>query len=87
LDENQAKVFRVFLLAIHSHLQICLEISISSNSVKEKGGNLDRKPHSLPYDLRNPYRNFKSEKRTLKIMPINSKKLYVHEFGFSIVFS
>jgi hypothetical protein len=52
-------------------------------TVKEKGG----KPHPLPYDLRNPYRNLKSEKRTLKIMPINSKKLYVHEFGFSIVFS
>ncbi len=55
-------------------------------TVKEKGRKPDRKPHPLPFDLRNPYRNLKSEKRTLKIMPIN-KKLYVHEFGFSIVFS
>jgi hypothetical protein len=52
LDEIQTKVFRVFLLAIHSQLytlQLCLEISVSSNSrnllqflellytVKEKG--------------------------------------------------
>ncbi len=36
LDEIQTKVLRVFLLAIHSHLyilQLCLEISISSNSL------------------------------------------------------
>ncbi len=35
LDEIQTKVLKVFLLAIHSHLytlQLCLEISISSNS-------------------------------------------------------
>jgi hypothetical protein len=33
LDEIQTKVFRVFLLAIHSHLySFALEISISSNS-------------------------------------------------------
>jgi hypothetical protein len=32
-------------------------------SVKEKGGKPDRKPYPypLPYDLRNPYRNLKSE--------------------------
>jgi hypothetical protein len=61
LDKIQTKVLRVFLLTIHSHLytlQLCLEISISSNSpnlcrisslytVKEKGGKLDRKPHPL----------------------------------------
>jgi hypothetical protein len=28
---------------------------------KEKGGNPDRKPYPLPYGLRNPYRNLKSE--------------------------
>jgi hypothetical protein len=38
-------------------------------TVKEKGGNPDRKPHSLPNGLRNPYRNL--------------NKLYVPEFGFS----
>jgi hypothetical protein len=30
-------------------------------SGKEKGGKPDRKPHPLPYGLRNPYRNLKSE--------------------------
>jgi hypothetical protein len=30
-------------------------------TVKEKRGKLDRKPHPLPYGLRNPYRNLKSE--------------------------
>jgi len=52
-----------------------LENSISSNSrnllristvrllytVKEEGGKPDRKPYPLPYGLRNPYRNLKSE--------------------------
>jgi hypothetical protein len=28
---------------------------------KEKGGTPDRKPHPLPYGLRDPYRNLKSE--------------------------
>ncbi len=62
LDEIQTKIFKVFLIAIHSYLytlQLCLEISISSNSrnllqfllytVKEKGGKPDRKPYLLPY--------------------------------------
>jgi hypothetical protein len=30
-------------------------------SVKEKGGKTERKPYPLPYGLRNPYRNLKSE--------------------------
>ncbi len=30
-------------------------------TVKEKGGKPDRKQYSLPYGLRNPYRNLKSE--------------------------
>jgi hypothetical protein len=30
-------------------------------TVKEKGGKPDRKPYPLPYGLRNPYRNLKSE--------------------------
>jgi hypothetical protein len=32
-----------------------------TNSVKEKGGKTDRKPNPLPYGLRNPHRNLKSE--------------------------
>jgi hypothetical protein len=54
-----------------SLLQLCLEISISSEiqlqfhqsllyTVKEKGGKSDRKSHPLPYGLRHPYRNLKS---------------------------
>jgi hypothetical protein len=30
-------------------------------TVKEKGGKPDRKPYPLPYGLRNPNRNLKSE--------------------------
>jgi len=30
-------------------------------TAKEKGGKPDRKPYPLPYGLRNPYRNLKSE--------------------------
>jgi hypothetical protein len=48
--------------------------SVSSNSrsllqflqytVKEKGGKPDRKQYLLPYGLRNPYRNLKSEENS-----------------------
>jgi hypothetical protein len=75
LDEIQTKVFRVFLLVIHSHLYnfafefLFLQTHTTSYSfysellstVKEKGGKPDRKPYPLPYDLINPYRNLKSE--------------------------
>jgi hypothetical protein len=30
-------------------------------TVKEKGGKPDRKPYPIPYGLRNPHRNLKSE--------------------------
>jgi hypothetical protein len=30
-------------------------------TVKEKGGKSDRKPYSLPFGLKNPYKNLKSE--------------------------
>jgi hypothetical protein len=46
-------------------------------TVKEKGRKPDRKPHPLPYGLRNLYRNLKS-----RLCPETSKKWYVHEFGF-----
>ncbi len=76
LEEIHTKVLRVFLLAIHSHRYsfalrfLFLQIHATSNTVsrvpilctiKEKGGILDRKPYSLLYGLRNPYRNLKSE--------------------------
>ncbi len=73
--EIQTKVFRVFLLSIHSHLYsftlrfLFLQTQATSYSfysallytVKEKGGKPDRKPHPLRYGLRNPYKNIKSE--------------------------
>jgi hypothetical protein len=66
---------RVFLHAIHSHLYsfalrfLFLQTYATSYSfyssvtvtLKEKGGKPDRKPYPLPYGLRNPYRNLKSE--------------------------
>jgi hypothetical protein len=75
LDEIQTKVLRVFLFAIHSHLysfvlrflffKLTQPLTVSRilllYTVKEKGGKPDRKPNPLPYGLRNPYRNLKSE--------------------------
>jgi hypothetical protein len=50
-------------------------------TVTEKGGKPDRKPYSLPYGLRNPYRNLKS-KNSQDYAQEPLPKLYVHEFGF-----
>ncbi len=97
LDESQTKDLRVFLLAIQSHLYsfalrfLFLQTHVTSYSfcsallytVKEKGGKPDRKPHPLP---RNPYRNLKSE-NSQDYAQKNPKKLYVHEFGFFIVYT
>jgi hypothetical protein len=48
-------------------------------TLKEKGGKPDRKPFPLPYGLRNPYSNLKSENsQDYAQKPL--KKLYVHEF-------
>jgi hypothetical protein len=48
-------------------------------NIKDKGGKPDREPYLLPYGLRNPYRNLKSENSQG-----DAQKLYIHEFGFSI---
>ncbi len=69
LDEIQTQVLRVFLLAIHSHLCsfalrfIFLQTRTNSYGFlqllyteKEKGGKADRKPHPLPYGLRNSFK-------------------------------
>ncbi len=73
LDVLHTKVLRVFLLAIRSHLFSFawrfkfLQVHATSDSfcsvytVKEKGGNLTGNHTPIPYDLRNPYRNLKSE--------------------------
>jgi hypothetical protein len=68
LDEIRIKVLRVFLLVIHGHLYsfalrfIFLPIrAISYSFCKGERRKTDRKPHPLPYGLRNPYRNLKSE--------------------------
>ncbi len=90
-----AKVLRVFLLAIQSHIysfasRFFLQTHATSYSffstllysVKEKGGKPDRKPQPLPYGLRNPYRNLKSGELS-RLCPETSRNLYLHEFGFS----
>jgi hypothetical protein len=76
LRPNSWTKFRQKLFTVTSTALPWGEISISSNSrtllqflctvqllytVREKGGNPDRKPYPLPYSLRNPYRNLKSE--------------------------
>jgi hypothetical protein len=44
--------------------------------VKEKGGKPDRKPYPLPYGLRNPYRNLRSDNsRDYEIMPKNLNEI------------
>ena len=68
-----------------SPLQLCLRFPFLQThamqpltvSVKKKVGKPDRKPYPLPYGLRNPYRNLKSENSQKY-----AQKLYVHEFGF-----
>jgi hypothetical protein len=86
LDVIETKVFRVFLLAILSHLCLVISISIKLTqpltvskvqlqyTVKEKGGKPVRKPHHLPYGLRNLYGTETSSVRALKIMPRNLKE-------------
>jgi hypothetical protein len=68
LDEIRTKVLRVFLLVIYSHIYsfawrfLFLQIHATSYSFcKEERRITDRKPYPLPYGLRNPYRNLKSE--------------------------
>jgi hypothetical protein len=75
LDKTQTKVLRVLLLAIHSHLysfalrfqffKLTQPLTVSTvqllYTVKEKGGKPERKPYPLPYGLRNPHRNLKSD--------------------------
>jgi hypothetical protein len=76
LEEIQTtKDLRVFLLVIQSHIHsfaskfLFLQTHATSYSFsvhlrrrkEEKGGKTDRKPYLLPYGLRNPNRNLKSE--------------------------
>jgi hypothetical protein len=68
LDGIQTKALWVFLLVIHGHLySFAIDFYFFkftqplTVSVKEKGWKPDRKPYPLPYGLRNPYRNLKSE--------------------------
>jgi hypothetical protein len=75
LDEIQTKVKLTQPFTVSS-VRYCTVYCI-----KEKGGKHDRKPHPLPYSLRNPYKNLKSGELS-RLCPETSKKLYVHEFGF-----
>jgi hypothetical protein len=69
------------LLHISSNSHNFLSISTVQllYAVKEKEGKPERKPYSLPYGLRNPYRNL-SELSSL--CPETLMELYDHEFGF-----
>ncbi len=77
-DKIQTIVLKSFPLCYsQSPPQLCLEISVSSNSrnllqflqfsfqllwIKDKGGKSDRKPYPLPYgERKNPHKNPKSE--------------------------
>jgi hypothetical protein len=76
LTEIHTTVLRVFLLAIQRHLYnfalrfLFLQTHATSYifysvllyTVKKTGGKPDRKSYPLPYGLRNPYRNLKSER-------------------------
>ncbi len=65
---------RFILLQIHATSYNFYSSVTVLYTVKEKGGNPDRKPYLLPYDLRNLYRNLKSM-RTLKVMPRNLNEI------------
>ena len=61
LDKIQTKVLRVFLYSFAFKF-LFLQIHATSYSFcKEERRITDRKPYPLPYGLRNPYRNLKSE--------------------------
>jgi hypothetical protein len=96
LGRNPAKVWRLFLLAMLSHLYsfalrfILLQTHATSYSfynaflyaVKEKGRKPDKKPPTPP-SLWFKKSTQKPQVWELKrLCPETSKKLYVHEFGF-----
>ncbi len=64
LDEIQT-VTSKSLPSVFFFFKLTQPLTVSSvrllHTVKEKGGKPDRKPYPLPYGLRNPYRNLKSE--------------------------
>jgi hypothetical protein len=71
-DVIGTKVFRVFLLAIHSYLdqRILLPTPLRKTGLK------------LVFNVNIGYRNLKSENSQDNICPEASTKLYVHESGF-----
>ncbi len=58
---------------------------VSVRSTGERRKKPDRKPHPLPFDLRTPYRNLKSE-NSQDFAQKPKRKLYVHGFGFCSVY-
>jgi hypothetical protein len=61
LDEIQTKVFRAFLLAIHSHLYSCALRYLYLQTVSTVEENLIENHTPFPDGLRNLYRNLKSD--------------------------
>jgi hypothetical protein len=64
-------------------------------SVKKKGGKPDKEPYPIPYGLRNPYRNLKSENsqdyaeksQRRNCMFMNSASSYVQEYNLLLALS
>jgi hypothetical protein len=58
-------------------------IFLQTHAGKEKGGKPYRKPYPLPYDIRNPYRNLKTDTSNSQYYAQKPNKIvYVQEFGF-----
>ncbi len=77
--------FALRFLFFQTHATSNSFFSVLLYTVKQKGGNRIENPHPLPYHLRNPYRNLKSEN---SLCPETLMKLYVHELGFcNVLFS
>ncbi len=93
LGRNPDKSLNSFPLCYsQSPLQLCLEISISSNARNlysfyssatehRKGEKPDRKPYPLPFGLKKSIQKPQVWELS-RLCPETSAKLYVHEFGF-----
>ncbi len=55
------KLTQALAFSSNSHNLLCISTVPLLYTDKERGGKPDRKPYPLPNDLRNPYRNLKSE--------------------------
>ncbi len=99
MNEIQANVLRVFLLAIHSYLYsfalkfIFLQTQATSYSfysallytVKERGGKPDRKPHPLPALIKKKIK-FSSYIRKFRVEQLQSLLIYGEIFAHFLIY-